>query len=665
MFRRLFPFLLFASAAFGQATSGPGAQSAGGGGGSSVPVAGATGVVQNGLLAEYRILPSETVASLVDYSVNGNNATGTVGTAPTITAITGGIRCLGSGAVILPVALNSAKTIQFVASIPRYSGTQQSFIQGNATTSVGIGLIFGTPGGPVNGGSADMERLATFNGAAILSVTRGTAANLANIAFALDTVDRIYINGVDEGAFTSAYYQQATVAAQNAGSYQLCGSTQNNYLTTVSQGGWIYYAVFYNRVLAPGEVMANAVFMNNAMTYRGLTMASPLAPFGFTNNLGNGPNPQDVFVFDGDSLTFANGNLTSFATQNLILTGSPSIVNQGKTASHATDLVATADQSVDSLFTPIAQRNAAINWSGTNDCPSVNYGSTLKWVQDRLRVGWRPFVTTMVSRTLQDACKNSLNTLIRGGFNNGYTIIDLASDPNVGADGANTNALFFQGDNLHPTQNSAYNVEAPLWQRVLNRAFGNINFTVANTYASAAAAATTTTAGSESTNTVTITFAATPANCLVGNTITLAGLTPAGYNSTATNGASIGGWNILTRSGTQITYFNPTSGLGAVTVQGTGVCPQQQDVDQYQILNFGAGNYTLESCQGFSGPGGPNQNNRIFLKNINAGSSTIVPMGTETIDGAANLAIAQNQVRILESQLVSASASGCTWKVIQ
>src|SRR5208283_3879891 len=52
-------------------------------------------------------------AALVDYSGIGNTTNGTVGTAPTIIANTGGIQCNGNGAIVMPAALNSAVTMQF------------------------------------------------------------------------------------------------------------------------------------------------------------------------------------------------------------------------------------------------------------------------------------------------------------------------------------------------------------------------------------------------------------------------------------------------------------------------------------------------------------------------------------------------------------------------
>jgi hypothetical protein len=208
---------------------------------------------------------------------------------------------------------------------------------------------------------------------------------------------------------------------------------------------------------------------------------------------------------------------------------------------------------------------------------------------------------------------------------------------------------YFQNDGTHPNQASHYNILTPIFQRGINRFWGNRDFSSATVYTSAAAAATPTTAGSESGNTATITFATTPANCNPGSTINISGATPTGYN---------GNFFVLTRSSTQVTYYNYVPSLGVITVQGTGVCPQQQDADMYSVLNFGPGNFTLESCEGYTG-----QN--IYIKNINS-ASTIKPFSSsEQIDGAGSLSILQNQTVALQAALISASAGGCNWRQIQ
>lgn len=120
------------------------------------------------------------------------------------------------------------------------------------------------------------------------------------------------------------------------------------------------------------------------------------------------------------------------------------------------------------------------------------------------------------------------------------------------------------------------------------------------------------------------------------------------------------GGNITSTCATQVTAWNNTTGLGAIIIQGTGACPQQQDADQYAILNFGAGNLTLESCEGCTG-----QN--IYLRNIDAVASTLVPFGSEGITGggASPTTLAALTTAILQSQLVSASAAGCNWSRLQ
>src|SRR6266576_2014078 len=93
--------------------------------------------VRTGLMAEYRILPTETPASLVDYSGNGRNATGTIGTTPTIIATTGGIQCNANGGVVLPSSVNAALDvfiyIGFQSKFAPNGGSQTfySLLQGN------------------------------------------------------------------------------------------------------------------------------------------------------------------------------------------------------------------------------------------------------------------------------------------------------------------------------------------------------------------------------------------------------------------------------------------------------------------------------------------------------------------------------------------------------
>jgi len=296
--------------------------------------------------------------------------------------------------------------------------------------------------------------------------------------------------------------------------------------------------------------------------------------------------------------------------------------------------------------------------AGVNDNCTPSTGAVflqeVQYVLARKAVGWkRVLPITILDHFGADACKNSFDTLIRNyPWPDGY--IDAAGDPNIGADGSAANAgnTWWQASGLHPTSYAHYNDLAPIVQARINEEYGNLSLNTATIYASAAAAAVATTAGSEATNTVTITTAATPANCVVGSTVTVVGTTPAGYS---------GVFNILTRSATQITYFD-VSGLGAISVQGTIVCPQQQESDVVEILNFGAGNHTLQTCQKFLGM--KVNNGGVTIQNINGVASTLVPFGTETITGVG-ATLATGATAFMIPKLVSSAAAGCTWNRVQ
>jgi len=227
---------------------------------------------------------------------------------------------------------------------------------------------------------------------------------------------------------------------------------------------------------------------------------------------------------------------------------------------------------------------------------------------------------------------------------------DLSSVIALGASGVSANNPCFT-DGIHKTTGCNDNIIGPLIFNAMQSVLGCQDFSCATTYSSGAAAAVATTAGSESTNTMTFTFAATPANCQVGNWITIVGTTPPGYSSTALNGVTPFGWYILTRSATQVTAYNDTTGLGAITVQGTGVCPQQQPSDNYMVLNHSS-NTTLLPCEGWTGQ-------VKGFKSVGGNTPTLVPYGTETIDGAASLTMAANTTVFLESRLTSTTAAGC------
>ena len=217
------------------------------------------------------------------------------------------------------------------------------------------------------------------------------------------------------------------------------------------------------------------------------------------------------------------------------------------------------------------------------------------------------------------------------------------------ATGATANTEFMSGG-LHMTVASAANIGGPYMQRGLNRLYGHKDWSSATTYVSPAAAATAITAASESGSTVTITSTLNPP---AGSCAVISGVTPSDYNN-------ISGecWNVLTTSATNFTFMHFLTGLGPGTVFGTVSVPEQQDVDVYSILNFGAGNFTLEPCGGYTGQ-------KLYIKNVNAVASTVVPFGNDLIDGASSATILQNAVLVLQAELPTYVTPQCSWVVIQ
>lgn len=615
-----------------------------------------------GLMSEYRFIEG-TGTTVKDYSGNGRDCTFAAGgNAPAWTAGTsGGVAFNGAAVewVSCPASLNSALTIMvYISSYNESSAiAEQSIVQGNGNGSSGnaIGLMLtrdctGTNSSVLACPFATQE-ITSYGNNAYRSQSKMTFNGTGVIALTLDTTDHLYLNGKE----AVQYFSTGTSAGlQTVGNYQIGGANVNNGSsvgTFTAFVGNIYYVAFWSRVLTAAEVAASSDYMQRAMIARGVT---PLLGGGLTTPTGgNSPNRANEFVFDGDSI--AAGPFP-----NLILNGPGTwnITDTGLGGETLASMIPNASQVADPLFSPLAERNVAAIWGGTNDnCTTaancaLQVGLLRAYCDARHKVGWKCLVLSMLSRTGEDASKNLYNTEMRQqwpGFADG--LVDMAADPNVGADGASANTTFFT-DGVHLTTNGKNNDVTPIMARAVNRLYGNTNFSTATVYVAPALAATATTAGSETGNTITLTFGATPANCLSGNTITVAGTTPAGYSGT---------WTILPgRTATTVTYWTNTTGLGPITVQGTGVCPQQQDADQYAVLNFGAGNFTLETCQGYTG-----QN--IFIQNINGTASTLVPFGSETITGGggAPTTLAANTTAILQSQLVSASAAGCNWRRLQ
>lgn len=630
-------------------------------------------IVQSGLLGQYDF-NQNSGTTLTDVSTNGNNGTlCAAGAAPSWVGIpTGGLTFVAASSqcVTLPSALNAAATIQIFANNQLGSLAGSPFwtclVVGNGTKANTTGLCqrdSGTAPGFSNTG--------TYSPAIITSTPAGAPGTLAvsaNIGTTLTTwvldatVDILY-NGATALTTTAS---GGSAGLQTSGVYQL-GGRGTGYVNSNSGfwSGTMYYALFYNRKLTVAEIAQNNTAIQQIMANRALV------------NVSGSTLASNVYIIDGDSLPGANGAWLQFAfptatdgAWQALYTGIPGwgIAN-----------IQTNGNLRDDVYCPVApgSGNCLLNIQvGTNNL-GISIGTFLtqyaQYIAQRRSTGKysQVWINTIIDRTTGSAAKDTFNTaLLQSWQSMGATgIIPIGEDPNLGCDGCNTNA-FFNVDHIHPSAVGQYEI-AHIQQPNINRATnGNFNFSSANTYTVTAPAATAITASTSSAaNLVTLTFAATPAAFVPGVDLTITGVTPAGYNTSATNVC-----HLLTATGTQVTCLNPVPSLGAGSVFGTASTSTQLDADATVILAGTATtpSFTLEPCISWVGGGNvQGWDGRVRIKNANTTSPwTITPFGAETIDGAASLAMpvassGNNPVVILEAQALAASTGGCNWRRVQ
>jgi hypothetical protein len=638
-------------------TSIASARSGGGGGGGTqqqvVP-----GIVTSGLMAQYQILPTETVASLVDYSGNSRNATGTAGTSPTIIANTGGIQCNGNGGVVLPSSLNSALTIQIEIGYQpgALSASWQSPVIGNgtpATSGVGIVIEQGNIGSPTQYSTLSNSLGSFVNnfaaGGQLYDIEASYIAGTQDVAIILGAASNVMYNN---GQLSKSQQTAGGSGKMISGSFQLCGAAAGVGASTQTYfTGQVYYALFYSTALNAQQIYQNHVSMLEALAQRGLTPVNPYR----TDNSG-------VLAVYGDSTTAGSG-FTAWTGRVVALNNTLNLVNRGISGFNSAQMLTFAPQTMDSICSTAGGSSGVLYLTGANDTVGTTVYGNLRGFSAQRQFPFCATPNVLISTMMDlgtgssDAYKNATNLLIRTNCQTFASYcIDLGGTTALGADGAANGTACFQSDHLHPLDVCVINVMTWVYQRGINRFYGNHDFTTARTVTSADTAAVAVTAATESTNTMTFTTAANTFNA--GDCVVVAGVTPAGYNSTTANGASLGCWYVLTApNNTTFTAFNANTGIGALSVAGTAFDPSQKDTDQYIILNYGAGNFTLQPCDGLT------INDKTYIMNINAASSTILASNSETITGSATLA--QNATAIFQPKLVSPSAGGCNWLRIQ
>jgi hypothetical protein len=602
---------------------------------------GAGALVTANLIGDYRFTEG---SGTTDVDVSGVSGPLTLVNAPAwVTG--GGVSCTSASSqqVTVPTSITtSAVSVEMYVSIQytNVGSVQQKALiinNGGGGTSNTSGLLVDTSNaflGPVNVGAPDIGAFKNggfgevyynaFNGTGLVTWVKGSSS------------DAVYLNGQQGIPFQNS----GSLGVDTANNWQICGAAAGSgfasatYLTMT-----VYWVRFFSAALTPQQVTSDYV-----------AMASIEAGNGFPVSVG--ATDQVNYDIDiGDSLTGGNG-MTPFPTLE-ILNNSMSIGVRAESGQKASVLLANFPTLVPAFYRPSAQIALVNFWACTNDS---GFETALQCVGNQRNfcalvhaLGAKCSIMTMIARgSSAFAYATTANPATRQLGSNGYAdlIIDVAADPNF-APGSGVGGCY-QGDQIHYTTACSYNDVTPIVDAAKNSLFGNWSFGTAATYSSAGGAAIATTAGSESGNTMTFTSAGwTAATFVVGTRMVCAGITPAGYN---------GVWQILSNGGTTVTAYNGTTGLGAITVQGTCQGEQLQQADNFAILNFGAGNFLLPSCLDWVG-------RNVTLWNKNAASSTLTVFNSETFTGSTT--IASNAIAILSSVLTSNTAGGCGWLRLQ
>jgi hypothetical protein len=470
---------------------------------------GVVSAVTNGLINE---LHFQEASAPVDFSAAGSNPT-VVGSIGLTGTLLGGMNacptgCVGnvapSGYLLLNPSVNSALTMSvYTCSNPSVAaGITGGFFDmpiggllsatapsGGTTQAFGL-MLLGAQGNLLTSDSAAIAAYAlapaTFNNTALYaqSIEAVGGCHLVTIERNTGSMDAVYVDGhVSSGYnFINAL---GTGALTPTTSFAL-GTAPYATLSAVYKHPYpIYFFSAYNRLLSATEIAANYGSIQKFMDYRGVP--NTIVPPATYSDAGN----QIIAGIDsltyGFSATPTVGGWPKYLTTNAggfpTVTNPYTIINNIATVGYQVmQAVAECPTRGYSSINPNAS-TTVILFGGTNDLngtatlaaglPAVSAQITYQRMR-RLVQCWkgatpqpRVFVMTMISRTgnstgnagvTNDSLKNAYNALLRADYAGADGLIDIASDPAVGQDGASANTILptacgggvcFTGDHVH------------------------------------------------------------------------------------------------------------------------------------------------------------------------------------------------------------------------
>lgn len=188
--------------------------------------------------------------------------------------------------------------------------------------------------------------------------------------------------------------------------------------------------------------------------------------------------PTRQFIFDGDSLT--NGAISSPVDSmaypdQIALAGTYKTSNLGTSAQTITLMIADAATQVDPLRDTTMVKDVVIAWGGTNDMtnvpsnPTAAFNSLKSYCQARKTAGFKVIVLTCLPRGAVaqfETDRISFNSQIRADTSFYDAIADVGANATIGVAGSQTNATYYNADQLHLTS-AGYLIVAGLVQTAI------------------------------------------------------------------------------------------------------------------------------------------------------------------------------------------------------
>ena len=446
----------------------------------SLPTSKIVAAAITGATADYNFLQGSGT-TLTDITGNGNNGTlGSGGAAPVWLA-NGLSFTANTQSVILPASLNTAKTWLFSVYI---NGVSQ-----NGGYASNFGLFLTSSLGPSGlnllyyGNGPLYMSPQSFSGGSNLTNCTTPISGFHVIGFALGvsgtSTDHFYIDGTE---CTNYSAQGASFGFQTSGNLFLGGGGVGPFASAGFVGS-MYRVVAIPSALTASQIQVATQQLIGDAASRGV----PITPLSRSQG-------KPTFFAVGDSITFGFG-VSSPWESNMSLNFQPNlnVLNYGISGKDLSQIASSDSNRVGPMCGGGNGPQVATVFAGTNDV--AVFGDTVAntvtymalEIQQLRAAGCRVFVGTMLSRNGFDTQKDSYDTaLLQQSKTMGADgFIDFASDPLLGADGASTNATWFQGDDTHPTQ-TGQNRMGVIASNSLNYYFGSTaaspNTTTAATY---------------------------------------------------------------------------------------------------------------------------------------------------------------------------------------